>query len=163
MSDLAARQGETVNVYVVRDVNRVCVAQQESPRPLRHVVHIGDELPLWAGASAKVLLRDASPSLLARVAGSSPYGAGHVGRLRKWIEDAAARGYAVSHGEREQGLSAIAAPVLGRNGSVVAALTLSGPTVRFGDDRVAAFVSDLVEVARGMSERGFDHPLAASR
>jgi DNA-binding IclR family transcriptional regulator len=163
MSDLAARQGETVNVYVVRDINRVCVAQQESPRPLRHVVQIGDELPLWAGASAKVLLRDAPPSLLARVAGSSPYGAGHVGRLREWIDDAAARGYAISHGEREQGLSAIAAPVLGRNGSVVAALTLSGPTVRFGDDRVAAFVSDLVEVARGMSERGFDHPLAASR
>jgi DNA-binding IclR family transcriptional regulator len=53
--------------------------------------------------------------------------------------------------------------VLGRNGSVVAALTLSGPTVRFGDDRVAVFVSDLTEVARGMSERGFDHPLAASR
>jgi DNA-binding IclR family transcriptional regulator len=62
MRDLAARRRETVNVYVARDIYRVCVAQQESPQPLRHVVHIGDELPLWAGASAKVLLRNAAPA-----------------------------------------------------------------------------------------------------
>src|SRR6185312_14232704 len=31
MRDLAARQRETVNVYVVRDIYRVCIAQQESP------------------------------------------------------------------------------------------------------------------------------------
>ena len=65
MRDLAARQRETVNLYVLRDIYRVCVAQQESPQPLRHVVHIGDELPLWAGASSKVLLRDAPDRLLA--------------------------------------------------------------------------------------------------
>lgn len=163
MSDLAVRQGETVNVYVVRDIVRVCVAQHEGPRALRHVVRIGDELPLWAGASAKVLLRDAPASLLARVAGSSPYGLGHVDRLREWVAEAAARGYAVSHGEREQGLSAVATPVLGRSGSVVAALTLSGPSVRFDDERVAAFAADLVQVAHRMSERGFDHPLGSAR
>jgi DNA-binding IclR family transcriptional regulator len=161
MSDLAARQGETVNVYVVRDIYRVCVAQQESPRALRHVVQIGDELPLWAGASAKVLLRDATASLLARVAASSPRGHAHLGPLREWIATAAAQGYAVSHGEREQGLSAVAVPVLGRSGSVVAALTLSGPSVRFTDDRVAVFAADLVRIAQRMSEQGFDHPLAA--
>jgi DNA-binding IclR family transcriptional regulator len=163
MSDLAARAGETVNVYVVRDIYRVCVAQQESPRALRHVVQIGDELPLWAGASAKVLLRDAPASLLARVAGSSPHGHGHVAQLREWIDDAAALGYAVSHGEREQGLSAVAAPILGRSGSVVAALTLSGPSVRFTADRVAVFAADLVQIAGRMSEHGFDHPLTSSR
>ena len=92
MRELAARQRETVNVYVARDIYRVCIAQQESPQPLRHVVHVGDELPLWAGASAKVLLRDASAALLARIARSSPYGAGHVKRLREWIDEAAVAG-----------------------------------------------------------------------
>jgi DNA-binding IclR family transcriptional regulator len=86
-----------------------------------------------------------------------------VDRLREWVAEAAARGYAVSHGEREQGLSAVAAPVLGRSGSVVAALTLSGPSVRFDDERVAAFAADLVQVAHRMSERGFDHPLGSAR
>jgi DNA-binding IclR family transcriptional regulator len=162
MRDLGARQRETVNLYVARDLHRVCIAQEESPQPLRHVVHVGDELPLWGGASAKVLLIGAPPGLLARVAESSPYGPGHVRRLEEWIAAAARQGYAVSHGEREDGLSAVAAPILGRSATVVAALSLSGPSVRFPEARVAEFAADLRQVARQISERGFDHPLASS-
>jgi DNA-binding IclR family transcriptional regulator len=159
MRDLAARQRETVNLYVARHLVRVCVAQQESPQPLRHVVHVGDELPLWGGASAKVLLTAASSSRLAQVARSSPYGEGHVRRLREWIDETTQQGYGVSHGEREDGLSAVAVPIVGRSGSVVAALSLSGPTLRFSDERVAEFAADLRRVAQRISERGFDHPL----
>jgi DNA-binding IclR family transcriptional regulator len=162
MRELAARQRETVNVYVVRDIVRVCIAQQESPQPLRHVVHVGDELPLWGGASSKVLLRNASPELLQRIARSSPYGAGHLRRLQEWVDEAAAQGYAVSHGERDEGLSAVAVPILGRSGTVVAALSLSGPTVRFTEDRVTDFVKDLQAAAAQMNERGFEHPLGSS-
>jgi DNA-binding IclR family transcriptional regulator len=162
MRDLAAKDRETVNVYVARDIVRVCIAQQESPQPLRHVVHVGDELPMWAGASAKVLLRNASTALLERIARSSPYGEQHVRRMQEWIDEAAHQGFAVSHGEREEGLTAVAVPVLGRSGTVVAALTLSGPTMRFTDERVGTFVKDLTEVANRMAERGFDHPLGSS-
>ncbi len=81
MRDLAARHRETVNIYVVRDLYRVCVAQQEGPQTLRQVVHVGDELPLWGGAVSKVLLRDAPESLLLRAARSSPY------RLRRGRAD----------------------------------------------------------------------------
>jgi len=162
MRDLAARQRETVNVYVARDIYRVCIAQQESPQALRHVVHVGDELPMWGGASAKVLLRNATTGLLTRVAKSSPYSDQHVRRLQEWIDEATHQGFAVSHGEREEGLSAVAVPVLGRSGTVVAALTLSGPTMRFTDERIDTFVKDLTEVASRMAERGFDHPLGAS-
>jgi DNA-binding IclR family transcriptional regulator len=159
MRELAARERETVNVYVARDIVRVCIAQQESPQPLRHVVQVGDELPMWAGASAKVLLRAASPALLERIARSSPFGDDHVERIREWIEEATHQGYAVSHGEREAGLSAVAVPLTGRSGTVVAALTLSGPTVRFTDERVADFADALLAAAKQMNERGFDHPL----
>ena len=162
MRELAARQRETVNVYVRRGIHRVCIAQQESPHPLRHVVHVGDELLLWAGASAKILLRDADPNLLDRIARGSPYGPDHVRRLRQWADEAAARGYAVSHGEREDGLSAVAAPILGRSERVVAALGLSGPTVRFTEQRIAEFGADLKRIAGQMSELGFDHPLAST-
>jgi DNA-binding IclR family transcriptional regulator len=163
MRELAARQRETVNVYVARDIVRVCIAQQESPQPLRHVVHVGDELPMWAGATSKVLLRDAGPALLARVAKNSPYGPGHVKRLQEWIDEAAAAGYALSHGERDEGLSAVAAPIFGRAGTVVAALSISGPTVRFTESRVAELVGEVRRMAQHLSERGFDHPLGRSR
>lgn len=158
MRGLAISQRETVNLYVMRDIYRVCVAQQESPQPLRHVVHVGDELPLWGGASSKILLRNSSPAHLARVVKSSPYGHDYVDALRARIDEAITRGFAVSHGERETGLSAVAVPVAGRTGTVIAALSLSGPTVRFPDERVAEFVAALTEVAGHMADRGFDHP-----
>jgi DNA-binding IclR family transcriptional regulator len=161
MRDLGARQRETVNLYMLRDIFRVCVAQQESPQPLRHVVHVGDELPLWSGASSKVLLRDAPESLLVRIARNSPYGEGHGKRLREWIDEAAHAGWAESHGEREEGLSAVAVPIMGRSGAVIAALSLSGPTVRFGPENVERFAADLRDVGRQISERGFDHPLSS--
>jgi DNA-binding IclR family transcriptional regulator len=161
MRELALRQRETVNLYILRDIWRVCVAQQESPQPLRHVVQVGDELPLWAGASSKILLRDADRALLARIASGSPHGSGQAATLKTEIDEAAVRGFAVSHGERENGLSAVAVPLVGRTGAVVAALSLSGPTVRFPDDRVREFVAALIEVAGQMTERGFDHPFRA--
>ncbi|MFC7535201.1 IclR family transcriptional regulator [Actinoplanes sp. GCM10030250] len=158
MRELAATQRETVNLYVSRDIYRVCVAQQESPQPLRHVVRVGDELPMWAGASSKVLLRDAGPNLLDRIAKDSPHGPDHATVMRQWIDEATRKGYGESHGEREDGLSAVAAPVLGRSGGVVAALALSGPSIRFTPERVAEFAADLRQMAQQMSERGFDHP-----
>jgi DNA-binding IclR family transcriptional regulator len=161
MRGLAQVQRETVNLYVLRDIWRVCVAQQESPQPLRHVVQVGDELPLWGGASSKVLLRDADRALLTRIARGSPYGPEYATTLKARIDEAAVRGFAVSHGERETGLSAVAVPVTGRTGAVVAALSLSGPTVRFPEDRVDEFVAALLEVAGQMTERGFEHPFRA--
>jgi DNA-binding IclR family transcriptional regulator len=160
MRDLATTHRETVNLYMTRDINRVCVAQEESPQALRHVVRVGDELPMWAGASAKILLHDATPAVLSRIAASSPWGESHVDTLRAWIDDARTNGFATSAGEREPGLSAVAVPVTGRSVSVVAALCLSGPTLRFTPDRVAEFVEALKIAAGRMNEKGFDHPLA---
>jgi DNA-binding IclR family transcriptional regulator len=158
MRGLSARTTETVNLYVTRDLQRVCIAQQQSTQTLRHVVHVGDQLPLWAGASSKVLLRDAAPSQLERVASMSPRGAEMLERLREGIDRARETGYAVSHGEREVGVSAVAVPVLTRAGKVGSSLTLSGPTARFTDDRIETFVAELQEVSAQMTRRGFTHP-----
>lgn len=127
--------------------------------PLRHVVHVGDELPLWAGASSKVLLRDATDSLLERIVESAPAGPEHLPVLKDGIARAARDGHGVSHGEREVGLSAVAVPILGRQGEVVAALSYSGPTSRFPEDRLDHLIADLQWAAKQLTDRGFDHPL----
>ncbi|WP_329126371.1 IclR family transcriptional regulator [Streptomyces sp. NBC_01465] len=160
MRELAEEQRETVNLFMLRGEHRVCVAQQESPQALRHVVGVGDELPLWAGASSKILLGTAPDSLLHRIAQGSPYGELHARQLRVWADTAAEHGFAVSRGERDEGLTAVAVPVLGRSGAVVAALSLSGPSHRFPEETVQRFAGALQEVARRMSDQGFAHPLS---
>ncbi|MFF7051275.1 IclR family transcriptional regulator [Streptomyces griseorubiginosus] len=161
MRDLADRLGETVNLFVARGVHRICVAHEESPHPLRHVVDVGDEQPLWAGASSKILLRDASETFLRRVAATSPQGEEQAGRLRTWAAEAAERGYAVSSSEFDEGLTAVAVPVTGRTGRVVASLSVSGPSHRFPYEAVERFADELAQGARLISDQGFSHPLSS--
>ncbi len=160
MRSLVERERETVNVYVMRGLNRVCVAQEESPLALRHVVRIGDQLPLWAGASAKVLLRDATAETLERVVAAAPAGTVDADRLRAQIHSGAEAGYQVSHGERETGLSAVAVPVTTPDGAlVVASLSFSGPTARFPQERIPELVDLLRSAAQALTVQGFDHPI----
>ena len=53
---------------------------------------------------------------------------------------AGARGFAVTHGERELGASGVSAPVRRSDGRVVAAVGVGGPTTRFNDERLPAYV-----------------------
>ncbi|MEU9283463.1 IclR family transcriptional regulator [Streptomyces sp. NPDC048275] len=153
LRNLAAEYKETVHLYVRRDIHRVCIAQEEGPQTLRQVVRVGDELPLWAGGVAKALLVDAPDALLRRVAEASPYGADHLDTLHSWVAEAREHGFATSHGEREEGLSAVAVPVRGRGG-VVAALSFGGPSTRFTQERVERFAQGLGAAARELAKTG---------
>ena len=155
MTDMAREHQETVNLYIRHDIHRLCIAQAESPRSLRHVVNVGDELPLWAGASAKVLLADAEEGLLARiVAGGPPRPRRPFLATQRRGGGPQLPGFSVSHGERESGVSAVAVPVHDDTGRVVAALSMSGATPRFTDERVDDLASALRSAAVAMSGRG---------
>ena len=52
-------------------------------------------------------------------------------RLEEELADVRLRGYAVTNEELEVGLSALAAPVRRRDGAVIAAISVSGPSTRF--------------------------------
>lgn len=155
LRELAAEHRETVHLYVRRDIQRVCIAQEEGPQALRHVVKVGDELPLWAGGPSKVLLTEADDALLDRVARASPWGAGHTETLRRWVAETRRHGYAVSHGEHEEGLSSVAVPVRApATGKVVAALAFGGPSSRFTRERMPLFVRSLTAASRTVAADG---------
>lgn len=154
MRDVAQTCAETVSLYVRQGPVRVCVAQQQGPHTLRHVVTPGDELPLWGGAASKVLLSDAAPDVLDEVAALSPDGLAFGSELRQQVTDARRVGYAVSHGERETGSSGVAAPIVDADGRVIAALALGGPTGRFTPEQVAKFVAVVTASAGEISDLG---------
>ena len=66
------------------------------------------------------------------------------------LQKARDRGYAVAVDELEVGLAAVAAPVTGRDGEVIAALGVSGPTARL-EDRLDKVGRLLVEEADDLS------------
>ncbi|QNN53847.1 IclR family transcriptional regulator [Nocardioides mesophilus] len=155
MRGLVDRCGETVNVYVRQGLDRVCVAQEEGTATVRSVVPVGVPLPLGRGATAKVLLAGAPPGLLDELAGGDP-GLDPAARaaLVREVDAVRSGGWAVSHGERELGASAVAAPLAGADGRVLAALSVSGPTSRFTDERVPGYVEAVRAAAQAISRVG---------
>jgi DNA-binding IclR family transcriptional regulator len=179
MAELAAETGETVSLYVRSGTTRVVVAQSPSPHSLRHVVQVGDELPLWKGAAGMVLLSALAPEALgAEVAGlaasvsaagtgartGADAGAGTVAgagaefvdeeALVARVEQARAAGWSLSHGVREPGNSGLAVPIPGRDGSQPVALALGGPTSRFTDEATASFLGALQAASSDIARTG---------
>jgi DNA-binding IclR family transcriptional regulator len=160
MGKLSADTGETANLYIRVGRTRVCLAQAQGTLSVRHTIAVGSSLPLWGGAAAKVLLTDppvlgADPSVIEELALEAPRPTGFAKKLRATVTEAAARGFAISHGERELGASGVAAPVRRSDGRVVAAIAVGGPSTRFSDDRLPAYVAAVRRCADTISATGW--------
>ncbi|MGH3360555.1 MAG: IclR family transcriptional regulator [Nocardioidaceae bacterium] len=151
MRRLVDELGETVNIYVRQDDTRMSIAQEEGTHTVRNVIEVGHPMPLWAGATAKVLLT-AAPDLIDGLTRIRPEL--DVAALRTEVEAVREAGHAVSHGEREIGATAVSAPIMAKDGRVIAALSISGPTTRFSDERLDGVVRTVVETAERISQAG---------
>ncbi|WAL67818.1 IclR family transcriptional regulator [Amycolatopsis cynarae] len=152
MSGLVDAFGETVNVYIRRILDRVSVAQVEGTATVRSVVEVGVPYQLASGAAGKILLGGAPDEVLRDLAARRSDL--DLESLRREVAGIREAGYAVTHGDRELGASAVAAPIFGKDGRVIAALSASGPTSRFTADRVGRYVDAVTAAAREISEAG---------
>ncbi len=129
--------GESVQLYRREGDSRVCVAAAEPASGLRDTVPVGVRLPLTAGSGAKVLMAWSEdptafdPDLLAEI------------RRRGWAQSVA---------EREKGVASVSAPVRGPDGSVVAAVSVSGPVDRIGRKPGSRWANDLLAAARALEK-----------
>jgi len=153
MRQLSADTGETVNLYIRQGLSRVVVAQCESTATVRSVIPLGVPYPLWAGAAGKILLL-AAPELIDEVAADSPHGPDFADQLRETVEAGRERGYQLVHGERELGSSGLSFPLIDSHDTVVAALTLGGPTGRFTEDRTPHYIECTRAAAEEISAIG---------
>lgn len=60
-------------------------------------------------------------------------------------------GIAVDDEELEEGLSCVAAPILNKDGRMIAAISISGPTGRLKTERFAAIVAEVKNTAKAIS------------
>jgi DNA-binding IclR family transcriptional regulator len=130
--ELAEATEETVSIHTVSGRNRVCIdALATSASPLRNVVQPGEQVPLLAGSASKVLMAYMPKSQLTPIVGAI---ARQTKRSQADVLEELARirrqGYAVSHGERLLGVSAVSAPIMDARDEVQYCLSIGGPTVR---------------------------------
>ena len=123
LRNLSDLLGESSQLYVLDRNERVCVAVAESEHGLRTIVPVGARLTLERGSAGAVLGERVGPTE-----------------------------YAVSIGEREDGVASVSCAVVGLDGSVIAALSVSGPIERMGAEPGGVFGPVLLTEAAGLSD-----------
>ncbi len=148
---------ETISLYILEGNERVCVERLESPQSVRIVQRIGQGLPLYAGAAGKIILAFLSAERQDQYFQQTelvPLTTKTITDpvvLRQEIKQARAQGWAVSFGEWVDDAAGVAAPILDKKGSVVGALSVSGPTSRFTDENVSSYCAEVKRVAEYIS------------
>jgi IclR family acetate operon transcriptional repressor len=150
---LAEGSGETINLAVPTPGGVEHLAQRDSRHFVGGTNWVGRGVPLHATANGKVFLAYGAVSIPDTLERLTPRTITDPTKLQRELDKIRARGYATAHDELELGLSALAAPIHGATGDVVAALSISGPTLRLNRRRISLLAPALLEQARAVSER----------
>jgi DNA-binding IclR family transcriptional regulator len=163
LDDLWSATNETVHLFERDGLEALCVDRRESSRPIRLSAQIGRRLPLYAGACPKAILAHLPAEdrrayyAATRLEPFTPRTLVDPGTLERDLADIRDRGYSVSDEDLDEGARAVAAPIFGRDGTVVGALSVAGPSSRMGSAELARYRPAVVAAARAISRRlGWD-------
>jgi DNA-binding IclR family transcriptional regulator len=151
---LAAELGETVNVAVLREQWAVNVDQARGPSTVSTHNWVGQLTPLHCTSSGKVLLAFSNrPDPLPPLRRFTPQTVTDPAQLQAELDAILVTGIGRVCEEYEVGLNAAAAPVRDRFGSVVAAVSVSGPSYRLTPERMDEIAPRLAAGAAEISQR----------
>lgn len=160
---------ETTYVAVLKDRYSIYLDAVESNLMVRVVPRLGVRFPAYCTATGKVQLayldrREQSLHLPSgRFQRYTPNTITDRGELQRHLRAVAEQGYAFDNEEFDPGVRSISAPVRDARGSVVGALSISGPVVRLSDARITDELQPLVKRgAAEISQRLGFAPLAAA-
>jgi len=159
LENLADEYKETVNLAVLRSNYAVNVDQAMGPSTLATYDWVGSLTPLHATSSGKVLLAalstDERNQIYKKVGLTSRTSRTVTDRsaLEKELLSVARDGYAMVHEEFEIGLTAVAAPVYNHVGTVIAAVSISGPSFRFDPENTPGLIEGLRDAGLRISAK----------
>jgi len=158
MEELLKNTQESVSLYVPSGNERVLIERLDSSHFMRVVTQIGQRMPLYAGASGKVFLAFLPTQTRDDVLKNM-----HLDRLTsKTIIDIKdllkelilirKRGYAISHGERVEGVTSLSAPLFNYRNQVIGAISISGPSIRLTEEKITEFIEPLIVATDHISQ-----------
>jgi IclR family transcriptional regulator, acetate operon repressor len=134
---LSEISGETINLAVPGPLGVEHLAQIES----RHFLGTGD----WVGRRVPYDRTAVGKVLVAFGAADAELEPTMIARVRR-------DGYATAVDELEVGLTGMAAPVLGAGGRAIAALSISGPTLRLGSKQIEDLYPTMIDEAQALGQ-----------
>jgi IclR family KDG regulon transcriptional repressor len=163
MERLAMATGETVNLGILEEDRVVNLHKVSGPQPIRLHIHAPGGVKAHATGLGKVLLAGLEPKELdnrlgtSRLARLTPNTHATRRSLHAELERVRRRGYAIDNEECSAGIRAVAVPIRDSRGTIVAALSIAGPTHRLTEKRIADLAPNLLATGEEISRRlGYD-------
>ena len=154
---LAADTGETVNITVRSETSALYLDQVAGSSALQSHNWVGQHIPLHATSNGKVLISELDDAELKAAVRELPRLTDRTVKkradLKAQLEHIREVGYAVVVDELEVGLTAAAAPIRNAHGDIIASMSISGPTFRLTEERLAETVPMLLAAATEVSHR----------
>ena len=146
--------GETTNVAIPTPGGVARLAQVDSRKPpLGAGNRVGSRIPPHASSMGKIFMAfGAAQPPTGRLPKLAPNTITSVADLLAELEEVRRRGYATTWEELDAGLCSTAAPVRGSLGSVIAAISVSAPTVRTTRERLAELTEHVVRTAHAFTD-----------
>lgn len=153
MRDLMEATGETANLGIERDGKVLFLGQVETHATIRAFFPPGTASAMHSSGIGKALLARMDDARQRRVLAASkleqftPHTLTDPEAMIADLRATRARGYAFDGEERNIGMRCIAAPVYDVFGEATAGLSVSGPTSRITDDRIAELAAHVIDAA----------------
>lgn len=158
LDQLWEQTGETVHLVLKTKQGPLCVAERQSVHRLRFFAAVGMRLPWHAGTASKILLahlprKQQEEILSGDLEAYTPNTPTEPDELRNDLRQILAAGYATSYGEMTIGARAIGAPIRDYHGSVIATISVVGPSQRLDEQKIDEYTTLVIDAARRVSER----------
>ena len=142
MERLGRAQGETAILTAPCGLEAIVLHTVEAEHTVRLSYAVYRRAPMHLGASGKVLAAWLDPSERERLteAAGDPALEEALGQIRR-------RGWVLTSGELDPGVSAVAAPVRDGRGRILAGLSVAGPTARMAQAGFAQTAAAVREAA----------------
>lgn len=161
---IVAEVEETVHMGILDDYEVLYINKLEASNSIRIVTDIGSRIPSHCTGLGKALLSGLSSFELlcmVKAKGQQKYTESTITSHEKlWqeLELVRERGYALDEQEFAEGLRCIAVPIFDHAGSIIAALSISGPVSRMRGDKLEHHRSSLQKATAEISaQMGYDN------
>ncbi len=157
LEKLSELTSNTIHLAVLDESEVVYLDKVDPSQLLSMYSQIGRRAPAYCTGVGKALLAWSPPTVVHQISQKLVRFTDNTitepARLREVLEEIRAEGYAVDNEEHEDGIRCVAVPVRDNGGKVVAALSISGSSLEFDEDRISYYKQQALASAEEISQR----------
>lgn len=157
--ELEKETNEVIHLVVWDEGEVVYIEKLEGNETLRMHSRVGKRAPMHCTSVGKAILshlpKDVVEEIIDRkgLPKHTEYTITDKETFFEELKKVKERGYALDLQENEYGITCIAAPIFDHIGNVVAAISISGPTMRMTEERLEQLRDRIIEAGKNISKR----------